>query len=125
MIVRTCLLISDDPDDHVEFSEALYDISDDTVLVTVSDIGKAIDLVAVKKCVPEFILLNVAIPEFRPDKFFDALNDDPALKNVQVITYGDGDPIHSPRITAFLDQDVSYSELKETLRRVIGGKEKR
>lgn len=119
MIVRTCLLISDDPDDHIDFSEALYEISDDCVLVSVSDIKKAVDLLTLKKCVPEFIFLNLGIPDFKAGKFFDALNDDPVLKDVQVLAYGESDPVHSPRIVAFLDSDLSYSELKEALRKAV------
>src|SRR5688572_17083107 len=120
MVVKTCLLISDDPDDHVEFSEALYEISDDTVLMTVSDISKAIDLLTLKKCVPEFIFLNINIPAFRPDTFFDTLHDDPILKEVQVIVYGDDRSIQSPRIATFLDSDISYSELKQRLKSIVG-----
>jgi hypothetical protein len=121
MIVRTCLLISDDPDDQVEFSEALNDFADDTILVSVSDFKKALDFLTLRKCVPEFILLNLAIPDFRPDKFFDALTDDPLLKDVRVIAYGESEPVRSPRIAAFLDPDMSYSELKAALKKVLMG----
>jgi hypothetical protein len=122
MVVRTCLLLSDDPDDHIEFSEALYEVSDDTVLVTVSDFKKAIDLLSLKKCIPEFVLLNLAIPDFKADKFFDTLNDDPDLKYVRVITYGEADTVHSPRITTFLQDDLSFSELKEALKKAIANR---
>jgi hypothetical protein len=120
MVVRTCLLISDDPDDHIEFAEALYEISDDIVLVSVSDIRKAIDLLSLKKCVPEFILLNLTIPEFEPDVFFDALNDDPVFKYVQVIAYGEAGSIQPLRVQVMIDHDLSYSELKKALGAAIG-----
>lgn len=120
MVVRTCLLISDDPDDHTEFSEAIYEISDDVVLLSVSHIRKATDLLASGKCVPEFILLNLAIPEFDPDGFFGILNDDPVFKRVQVIAYGEAVGIRSPRVQVMLDHDLSYSELKKSLGKVMG-----
>ena len=121
MIVRTCLLISDDPDDHTEFSEALYEISDDTVLMTVADVRKAVDLLALKRCIPEYIFLNVGISDFRSEVFFHAL-EDPGLRHVQVIACGESSDIEKfrhPRVAAFLDTDISYSGLKAFLEDVV------
>ena len=120
MIVRTCLLISDDPDDHVEFSEALYEISDDTVLVTVSDVNKAIDLLKLKKCLPEFVFVHLGIPAFEPDIFFEALEGDATLSKVKVIAYGESDAVTTAtRFTAFFNSDMNYSELKDALRGIL------
>src|SRR5688500_13634794 len=88
MIVRTCLLISDDPDDHIEFSEALYEISDDTVLISVADLKKAMELLSLKRCIPEYIFLNIAMSGFNPDDLFSSM-DEPELKHIQVIAYGE------------------------------------
>lgn len=120
MIVRTCLLISDDPDDHVDFSEALNETAGDAVLVSISDFKKALDLLTLKKCVPDFIFINFAISGFRPHQFLDTLQDDPLLAEVRIIAYGESEPVQSLRITAFLDHDLSYSELKAVLKNVMG-----
>jgi len=120
MIVRTCLLISDDPDDHIEFSEALYEISDDVVLVTVSDIKKALDLLGTRKCVPDFIFLNLGISGFDPKEFLKVLDDDSYLSNVKVVAYGECESSLSARVSSILDINASYSELKEALKKVIG-----
>lgn len=120
MIVRTCLLISDDPDDHIEFSEALYDLSDEVVVVTVSDVGKAVDLLRLKKCLPEFIFINMDIPGIDPDVFFSALDGDQVLEKVKVIAYGGSGPFISyPRITTFLNNELNFSELKKALRGIL------
>ena len=120
MIVRTCLLISDDPDDHVEFSEALYAISNDTVLVTVSDVNKAISLLKMKKCVPEFLFIHLGIPAFEPDVFFQSLLGDDHLKTMNVIGFGDPASIVSSNgFMAVLNGDMNYAELKEALRRLL------
>ncbi len=118
-MVRTCLLISDDPDDHVELSEALYEISDDTVLITVSDVSKAMDLLTANKCVPEFILLNLIISGLVIQEFLNALDKNPALSHVRIIAYGESETIQSARFTAILDADLTYSELKEALKKLI------
>ena len=113
-------MISDDPDDHVEFSEALYEVSDEAVLITVSDVQKAIDLLRHKKCVPEFIFLYLDIPAFEPDIFFETLHENELLAKVKVIAYGNQEQVtHSPLITMFLNSDMNYSELKDALRRIL------
>lgn len=119
MIVRTCLLISDDPDDHIEFSEALYEISDDTVLVAVSDVRKALDLLRLKKCVPEFVFVHIGMTAFEPDAFFAALESHEHLRRLKVIAFGDGDQMFAVRFPAFINSDMSFSELKETLRSIL------
>lgn len=120
MIVRTCLLISDDPDDHVEFSEALYEISDDAVLIAVSDVRKALDLLILRKCVPEFVFVHVGIAAFEPDVFFETLESHKHLSKVKVIAFGDGDSLSALRFTSFFNSDMSFSELKENLRSILG-----
>ncbi|MDQ2656216.1 MAG: hypothetical protein M3Y60_02260 [Bacteroidota bacterium] len=118
-MVRTCLLISDDPDDHLELSEALYEISDDTVLVTVSDVNKALDLLTANKCIPEFILLNLIISGLVIQEFLNVLDANPALSRVRIIAYGESATVQSGRFAAILGADLTYSELKEALKKLI------
>ena len=120
-MVRTCLLISDDPDDHIELSEALYEISDDTVLIAVSDVGKALDLLSAKKCIPEFIVLNLIISELIAKEFLNAIDANPALSHVQIIAFGESEAIKHTRVAAILYANLTYSELKEALKKLITG----
>lgn len=123
MIVRTCLLISDDPDHHVDFSEALHAISNDTVLMTVSDVKKAIELLILKKCIPEYVFVNLSMPGIAADEFFSVLNRDATLANISVIAFGenvDAGTLDTSRIALFIEEELGFSELKEELRRVIG-----
>ena len=125
MIIKTCLLISDDPDDHIEFSEALYEVSNDAVLVTVSDMKRSIDLLLLQKCVPEFIFLNLSIADLDLKGLFQAL-DRPGLDGIQVVAYGEPADATEERhrgITSFLDINSSYSQLKTYLRELLGNRE--
>ena len=125
MIIKTCLLISDDPDDHIEFSEALYEVSNDAVLVTVSDMKKSIDLLLLQKCVPEFIFLNLSIADLDLKGLFHAL-DRPGLDGIQVVAYAEPADATEERhqgITSFLDINSSYSQLKTYLRELLGNRE--
>ena len=121
MIVKTCLLVSDDPDDHIEFSEALSEISEDTVVMTISNPSKAIEVLLLKKCMPEYLVLNLGMSDFSPGGFFDALEGD-SLKSVTVIAYGEAmhpSTVRHQRIDKFLDDGLSFSELKKALQAIV------
>ena len=122
MIVRTCLLVSDDPDDHVEFSEALYEVSDDIVLVTVTHPGKAVDLLALRQCVPSYIFLNLEMGGFDPDDFLRAIEANPDLEGIEVIAFGeysDYEKLQTRRVSRFLNHQMNYTELRNYLEKVI------
>ena len=122
MILRTCLLVSDDPDDHIEFSEALYEISDDIILVTVTHPGKAIDLLALRQCIPAYIFVNLEMNGFDPDDFLRAIDANPDLEGIELIAYGDyGDyqKLQTRRVTAFMNNQMNYTELRNFLKKVV------
>lgn len=121
MIVRICLLISDDPDDYVELSEALYEVTADVVLVAVADLKKAAELLAVTKCTPEYIFLNLSMTGADNMLFFNALSRK-ELANTKVFAWGDARDLSDAarhRVFAFLDLNVSYVELKELLKNIL------
>ncbi|HMF71701.1 MAG TPA: hypothetical protein VK616_09515 [Flavitalea sp.] len=122
MTVRTCLLVSDDPDDHIEFTEALYEISNDTVLIGITHPMKAMNLLALKRLVPDYVILNLTMTGFSPAAFVKTLEDDPALQNIRLIAYGDDDDyreLNTGRISTFLNSDASYSELREFFEKML------
>lgn len=122
MTIRTCLLVTDDPDDHIEFSEALYEISSDTVLLAVTDPGKALTLVALKRLIPDYIIVDLGMSDFSADVFFDSLDEDPGLENIPLIAYGefsDLEKVKTGRISAFLNNDSSYSGLRSLLVKIF------
>lgn len=122
MIVRTCLLVSDDPDDHIEFSEALYEISNDVILVTVTHPGKAIELLALRQCVPAYIFLNLEMTGYDADDFLTAIEANGDLEGIEIIAYGeysDYDKLKTRRISAFLNHQMSYTELRNFLQKVV------
>ena len=53
MKVKTCLLITDDPDDHQAFSEAFAEVSEETIVLIVLDSQKALEMLRAKKHVPD------------------------------------------------------------------------
>ena len=118
MDVRTCLLISDDPDDQVEFAEALHDIADDLVLITVIDTDRAVKLLASRKQVPDVILFDLSMDASDGEKIIQVLDGWEGLARVRLIVYGtfrDSARASHPRISAFLDQDMTFSRMRKVL----------
>ena len=122
MTARTCLLVSDDPDDQIEFDEALQEISSDIILVTVTDVSKAIDFLTLGQCVPAFVFLNVETDGFDPEDLLRTVAANPDLERIKFITYGeygDHDKLPVTRITTFLNNEVNYTDLRNFLERLM------
>ena len=112
-----CLLVTNDPDDFLEFSEALNEISDDAILVAVADTTRAIKLLQEKLQRPDFILINLSMYGGMPETFLKLLIDHDTLKRVPVVGYGASENLDGvkSRISQFLGEDFSYADLKKSL----------
>lgn len=122
MGLKTCLLVSDDPDDHVQFAEAWYEVASDMVLLVVADANKALELLSLKRHIPEYIILDLALGSLNSEVFFNTLGEDPELRAVSLIAYGDFSHlsrIQNDRVSAFVGYDISYSRLRSILQKVV------
>lgn len=124
MTMKTCLLVSDDPDDHIEFTEALYEISDRIVVLVVADAGRAAELVLSKRHIPDYFIVDLAVNGFTHDNFFSTLEADKDFEPMYIVAYGDYpdyENVKKHRISAFLERDSAYSDIKTFMRRVLRG----
>ena len=122
MVLRTCLLVSDDPDDHIMFTEVLYEISSDIVLMAVLDRVKALQLLSSGRHLPDYLIMDLSNSEFNIERFFTALENQPGLDRIPLIVYGEfsqSATIRNDRISAFLDSDFTYSRLRSMLVQII------
>jgi CheY-like chemotaxis protein len=120
MTVKTCLLITDDPDDHQAFSEAFAEVSENTVVLIVLDSQKALEMLRAKKHRPDFIFLDMSMHGIRINTFLKFINvEDAALRDVPVVVYGDISEFHrleySSEVT-FFNKEYEYSELRDFLK---------
>jgi DNA-binding NtrC family response regulator len=124
MNLKTCLLITDDPDDHDAFSEALSEISSQLVLIVISNSEKALEVLKSKKYRPDYIFVDLCMHGIRANSFLKAMNNEIELAHIPIILYGDKTNIekikyHSP--LPFLSKNYSYTELRKFLKRIIAG----
>jgi hypothetical protein len=121
MSFRTCLLITDDPDHLLEFSEALEEVSPDTILLTIARSNKAMDFLQGRALVPEFLFLDEATDATSPEEFVATLSKIESLAGSSIIILAergrkklDGHPSLS-----YFSKDYSYVELREFLTKLI------
>lgn len=123
MTVKTCLLVSDDPDDQLHFTEALTEISPETVLLTVLNSKKALEIIRQHKFVPDYIFLDLTMLESRHDEFTAELENfrHDGQARPRLVLYGEEEPLikdKTKQVTP-LEKDFTYTELKDFLKRSL------
>jgi CheY-like chemotaxis protein len=119
--IRTCLLVTDDPDDQLEFSEALNGIAKDAVLIAVADSKKALSLIENKLLMPSFIFLDISMVRIKPNEFINRVTK-LKLRNTTLVVYGKKKKVGNIRLTKgeiFLDSGYTYPELQQFLYRLL------
>jgi CheY-like chemotaxis protein len=120
MSVKTCLLITDDPDDHQAFSEAFAEVSEETVVLIVLDSQKALELLKTKRHDPDFIFLDLSMHGIRINTFLKYIKvDQPHLNKVPVVVYGETPEFSKLEYVSevtFFSKEYDYSELRAFLR---------
>jgi CheY-like chemotaxis protein len=120
--LKTCLLISDDPDDHFEFSEALNETSADAILLSAFNSNHVVTLLQLKRVIPDVIFLDLSMAETHHPELSALLESDESLKRTKLVLYGNDantDKEKPASAVAALAKDFSYSELKDFVKRIV------
>ena len=119
MTLKTCLLVTDDPDDHQAFSEAISEIAEEAIVLVVLDSQKALELLKSKTHLPHYIFLDLSMYGIRINSILSILREDPHLHAIQAIVYGEAqnfDRIENRKELTFFNKEYEYSELQKFLR---------
>jgi CheY-like chemotaxis protein len=118
MTVKTCLLVTDDPDDHQSFSEAFAEISENAVVLIVLDSLKALTLIKSQKHAPDYIFLDLSMHNIRINTFLNTIRSDSEMKDTPTVVYGDETSlikVDAAENVTFFNKHYEYSELREFL----------
>jgi DNA-binding NtrC family response regulator len=118
MALKTCLLVTDDPDDHLAFSEAVSEVSDKAVVLIILDSQKALSLLMAKTHTPDYIFLDLSMQGIRINPFLHEIRSEAGLGNIPTVVYGDIASLYSIESVdgvTFFDKDYEYSQLKNFL----------
>jgi CheY-like chemotaxis protein len=119
MPVITCLLVSDDPDDHQGFSEASSEIAEDAIVLTILDSQKAVQFLKATPHRFDLIFLDLSMQGIRINMFLKSLKDDLQYESAKIIVYGEEVEffrIEDPTGITFFKKDYEYSELRHFLK---------
>jgi DNA-binding NtrC family response regulator len=121
MILKICLLVTDDPDDHQVFSEAMAEILPDTIVVSVLNAESALRLLRERKLVPDYIFVDLTTYGMDASVFLNSLKTDTSLKNATVVVYGEDEMLGNGRQDGFhfFSKDYDYGELRSFLKRIL------
>lgn len=119
--IRTTLLISDDLDDHLSFTEAFQRVAPAMVVIAVLSQEKALELLRSRKLVPDYIFLDMTTPDSDLTKFLSNVKMIEDGKKFSVTVYGeDNDMINRQRsgISKF-DKDYEFPQLVDFFKSLI------
>jgi DNA-binding NtrC family response regulator len=119
MALQKCLLVTDDPDDHQAFTDALTEISDNAVVVVILDSHKALSLLLEKTFIPDYIFLDLSMTGIRINTFLKTLKKEIGLESIPTVLYGDNQTFFDTGEYGelhYFKKEYEYSELKDLLK---------
>jgi len=119
MITKTCLLVTDDSDDHQAFSEAAAEISQSAVVLIILDSQKALQLLKKNTHPFDYIFLDLLMNGMRINSLLKVIQQELQLES-KIIVYGDEkgfNAIENKEGLTFFAKEYEYSELKNFLKR--------
>jgi CheY-like chemotaxis protein len=122
MNLKTCLLVTDDPDDHQAFSEALSEITSNAVVLIVLDSEKALQLLKSGKYFPDYVFLDLSMHGIRINTFLKAMKSDGSFRFIPTVVYGGEsafEKIEHRDGIYFFNKEYDYSELRNFLAEFI------
>jgi CheY-like chemotaxis protein len=120
MTLKKCLLVTDDPDDHLVFSDVIADITEKAVVFNILDSQKALAFLLEKTHSPDYIFLDLSMNGIRINSFLKAMKSDADLRSIPTFLYGDRqdfNAISDSDHLIFFEKDYTYSQLKRFLSR--------
>lgn len=110
--------MTDDPDDHQSFSEAIGKVSEDSIVVIVVDSEKARTLLTSATHIPNHLIIDLSMDGLDINVFLDTLRSNVKLARIPVLTYGEPSEyagILDRRALVFFAKDYEYSKLQSIL----------
>lgn len=110
--------MTDDPDDHQTFTEAINRVATDTIVLIVVDSSKARKLLISQTHVPDYLLIDLSMDGLDIKDFLDAIRGNPLLTRIPILTYGSPSEyadIDDRMGLVFFAKDYEYSQLQAIL----------
>jgi hypothetical protein len=118
MSLKTCLLITDDPDDHHAFTEAIGKIYPSAVVLIVIDPAKALKLLMESYSLTDYLIIDLDTNGLEIKPFLDHIKNVMAVQHLPKFFYGEQETINrlsDEKGVTFFSKDYEYSDLQAAL----------
>jgi hypothetical protein len=121
MPLKTCLLISSDPDDQDILSEALKELSDNIVLITCADGRQAQAFLFEGNITPDFLIIDISIDGLNAEGLLYKLKYIEKFTRIPTAFISEHEPqiLKDPGARIFFSRNNTYSSIKNILRQLI------
>ena len=126
MFFKTLLLVDDDPDDRLLFSEVIQEIDEDIKIAFATNGAEALQMLQdTNTLMPEIIFLDLNMPKMNGKQCLKQLKKNPLLSSIPVIIYStstateDIDDSMNLGADYFLVKPITMKELKTELLYVL------
>jgi CheY-like chemotaxis protein len=122
MAIQICLLVSDDLDDHQAISEALAEVSQNTVLLNVLNSQKALLLLKEPTYRPDYLMLDLSMHGIKVNSILNTVKGNNTEPKIPTIVFGYPDKFSQITDTEgliFFNKDFGYSELHDFFRKMF------
>src|SRR5688500_15173168 len=87
MINKCCILVSENTLDQQIFTQALNDVSPETICFPVSSALEALHVINTEQVVPEFIFMELNAPSMNAIEFLNMIKKTEVLRDIHVIVH--------------------------------------
>lgn len=125
MRLRTCLVLSEDPDHHVEIAEAMGQASEEVVVLITTQPDSVLKILSERSLRPELLIIDLTISGLDPDLFLEKLEAKNLHQDLLLILYGESEDhphFQHPSWSFALSGDITYLNLRKVLRTFINGR---
>jgi len=118
-MIQVCLLVSDDPDDQLAFSEAVAEIDELAIVLIVLDSHKGLQFLQSHKLQPDYLFLDISMHGLRINTFLKGIRKEKTLSQMPILVYGeerDFKKIEDPSGLEYFRKDFDYTDLRRMLK---------
>lgn len=123
--IKTCLLVTDDPDDHHAITEAIAKISESTVVLIVIDGEKAARVLISKVHIPDYVIIDLSMDGLDINFLLQSIREQVMLSRIPILTYGEPSEyaeIDNRQSLMFFAKGYEFSKLQSVLRDFLEGR---
>jgi hypothetical protein len=118
-ILKTCLLLSDDPDDFQILGEGLKEVSNNIIILMCADGTQVGELLMQQHIKPDYLLIDYFLTKLNCHQLLLDIKQSGNLKDTRIGVFGIARPADFPDDCTFFARAGTYSETKEMLTRLV------